>query len=111
MKDKDYISFVLGNDEVVTFYTDGDCCSESWIEHFSDIKNVIDSKILEITETDMGELAHPDHECLSLYGVKFKTSKGYADLEFRNSSNGYYGGSLENISSTLAGFNEIKEDF
>lgn len=37
---------------------------------------------------------HPSDECIQYYGYEIITDKGSAKLEFRNSSNGYYGGSM-----------------
>lgn len=37
----------------------------------------------------------PDDECIKYYGFKITTSKGHIIIDYRNSSNGYYGGSLE----------------
>jgi hypothetical protein len=34
-------------------------------------------------------------DVLQFYGVQLVTDKGYFKLEYRNSSNGYYGGNLE----------------
>lgn len=84
--------------------TEADCCSSSWIEHIN-IEDLIDSKILEMENVYMqGYSAHPyayktdhehkEHDCLQYYCLKMKTSKGYVDIEYRNSSNGYYGGSI-----------------
>ncbi len=35
-----------------------------------------------------------EYDCLQFYGYKITTDKGDATIEFRNSSNGYYGGSI-----------------
>lgn len=83
----------------------GGCCSESWVEHISDLSNLIDHEILEtdiVFNTDVyickGEWQEGSHctcddnysEDLQIYSFKFKTLAGYVDIEFRNSSNGYY---------------------
>ncbi len=38
---------------------------------------------------------NPEFECLQIYKTTLKTDKGDCDVEYRNSSNGYYGGSLD----------------
>jgi hypothetical protein len=37
---------------------------------------------------------HPEHDCLQVYGLKVTTNKGEIVIDYRNSSNGYYGGNL-----------------
>lgn len=75
---------------------EGDCCSESW---FADITGV--EALLGATVTAVEEVELPDPEdnrtrqdCDQAYGFKITTTKGRTDIVFRNSSNGYYGGSL-----------------
>lgn len=75
----------------------GECCSESW---FADITGV--DQILGGTVTDVEYVEAEDvlddrtRQSYDLcYGIKLKTTRGYADIVFRNSSNGYYGGSVD----------------
>jgi hypothetical protein len=80
----------------VTYYADGDCCSESWFYHVLGVDALLGHTVLESTEIDVDD---PDddlsrQEVDHLYCIKLKTDAGYADVEFRNSSNGYYGGEL-----------------
>ena len=70
----------------------------------------------------MGGEVDPDasnkdmYECIKVYFYKFRTPIGYATLEMRNSSNGYYGGSMEfaypdhNFNDDLS-FRVLTEDF
>jgi hypothetical protein len=37
----------------------------------------------------------PDVDVVAYYGLKITTETGIAVLDYRNDSNGYYGGSLE----------------
>ena len=75
----------------------GDCCSVTW---FEDINNkhallgheIIGLKIAQFHETQIDE---SKDEHIQTYGYTLTTSKGYIDIEYRNSSNGYYGGSCE----------------
>jgi hypothetical protein len=82
----------------VRYHVTADCCSSSWIEHcetpsddmsgariyFAEDGGVVDSE----SEGEYGEV-------VQVYRTTFETSKGTIVLEYRNSSNGYYGGSLE----------------
>ena len=106
------LSYKLENEgDELTFFTDkgkivyntyGDCCSVSW---FSDVYNfdallgqvvneVVERQKWSDEETKKAE-AQGNYDVLSLYGYLIKTDKGTCDIEFRNDSNGYYGGSCE----------------
>jgi hypothetical protein len=41
---------------------------------------------------DLGEM--PDRDVVAYYGLKVTTDKGEMVVDYRNDSNGYYGGSL-----------------
>ena len=94
------------NDDVILFQDseqnwyvyelDGECCSESWVQHMSGVSNLLYHEILETDLIFMAEVEqkteafeHNDH--LKVYGYKIKTTEGSFDMEFRNASNGYYG--------------------
>src|SRR5262245_35044661 len=91
-----YVRFDIDGDSL-TYAATGDCCSRSWIEQISDAQNLIGEVVLDIEDI---ELPNPDpqpakYECLAVYGHAIKTAKGICQIEHRNDSNGYYGGSLE----------------
>ncbi len=114
--------------EQLRFVAVGGCCSNSWFEHITGVKNVIGGVITEDTEL------HPEEESsrqlkneyeeeiteLS-YISKIVTDKGSLEIEFRNSSNGYYSGWLTlgtdqydrplDLEETNMEFTELKEDF
>jgi len=100
-EDNTYLAF-FNNwcDKVFVYSTEGDCCSYTWFETITNPENMIGQKILGIEEKDMSDCCKDsaacdkckDHEVVQVYGLTFKTQKGYTDIEYRNSSNGYYGG-------------------
>jgi hypothetical protein len=47
-----------------------------------------------VVDDDGVDVPDADHECLTVYQTHFRTERGDVTLEFRNSSNGYYGGYL-----------------
>jgi hypothetical protein len=100
-EDKTVLLFIT--DEYLVYRAEGECCSQSWFESISNPENIILNKntcykkIIGIEEKQCVLQEHPDHDCLSVYGYTLKTSEGYCDIEYRNSSNGYYGGSCEEI--------------
>jgi hypothetical protein len=76
----------------------GDCCSVSWIETF-DNADQLKGEILSIEELELPQepegLDLSNYDVLAIYGYSIKTEKGQFVLDFRNDSNGYYGGSLD----------------
>jgi hypothetical protein len=63
----------------------------------SGLENLLGQAIVAIRENasaDAPEDGKTRQEYDTLYSYTFETAKGYADIEFRNSSNGYYGGEL-----------------
>jgi hypothetical protein len=83
----------------VQWETDADCCSQTWIEA-ADLELCVGGQVTDVEENALPEswyTAHPgppEEDCLRLYGVTIKTTKGTGTIDFRNESNGYYGGSL-----------------
>lgn len=108
---------------VITFKTDqgpisyetyGDCCSHSWIEHFENPESLIGGRVESVESVDMdswwaGEEDYGDH--IKQYGVRLCVAgRSPALLEYRNSSNGYYGGALV-LSESDAATRQVAEDF
>ena len=73
---------------------DADCCSETWIEHIETPAGGFPCHVFSTKELDLGEITKHDYDVIALYGYKIETSKGDIDIDFRNASNGYYGGNL-----------------
>lgn len=96
-KDKEAILFQTTEGDIVA-RCDADCCSHTWVEG---IENTIGSFPAVVTAADDIEDGlpetindHPEHACLQFYGFKVVTDKGVLVIDYRNSSNGYYGGNL-----------------
>lgn len=86
------------DDGDVVWYVDSECCSHTWIEHWD--FGVFGGKILDVREDGLPDehyKAYPEEEqdCLRLYGITIQSEKGTGTIDFRNESNGYYGGSME----------------
>ena len=74
--------------------TEGDCCSKTWIEHIS-VPWREAGPIVEVKEIELGEGAATRQDCDQLYVLRIILQTGGSlDVEFRNSSNGYYGGQM-----------------
>jgi len=76
--------------------TDADCCSSTWVEHVELPALGFPAKVASAEDLDLpgSREDDPEHDCLAVYGLKITTDKGEIVIDYRNSSNGYYGGSL-----------------
>ncbi|MGW1422738.1 DUF7448 domain-containing protein [Bradyrhizobium manausense] len=87
--DKKAIRFTVDGEEIIA-KCDGDCCSDTWIESIEMPAGGIPAKILGAEELSLPSASDE----LALYGLKLTTDKGDLVLDYRNESNGYYGGNL-----------------
>lgn len=82
------------------FKTYAECCSHTWIESL-DAPGNLRGKVLSIEEIDMPNLGdiptvgRPEVERVKYYGLRIVTENGHCVIDYRNDSNGYYGGSLD----------------
>lgn len=90
--DKLAIRFTADGEEVVA-KCDADCCSFTWIESVEMPAGGLPAKVLEAADLDLPS-QDKDGNLLKFYGLKLTTDKGDLVLDYRNESNGYYGGSL-----------------
>ena len=93
-KDKSSILFQTDKgDIVVDVY--GDCCSTSWIEHIELPALGFPSKVISVADLDMPDLGQQEGcDVVAYYGLKIVTDGGEIVIDYRNNSNGYYGGNL-----------------
>lgn len=87
-------------DSTISYRVEGDCCSCSWVEHLSVTK--LPFKVSFIKEHCLGEDKQDirdDHKRVLVYSTILVDceNKKTIVLEYRNDSNGYYGGYLERI--------------
>lgn len=93
------------------YEVEGDCCSTSWVEHLTVPPDIAGATVLRIEERPQyGMQATEDQyaECkthrewldvLKVYQTAIVTDRGEVVIEYRNNSNGYYGGSLREVSA------------
>ena len=76
--------------------TDGDCCSETWFADIYDLKYLIGHTVLSIHEVEQDDPhdGRSRQECDQLVLITIVTDAGQCRIYWRNSSNGYYGGSV-----------------
>ena len=91
-----YLRFTDDHEKQYTFIAEGDCCSESWFYHVLGVDTLLGNEITGGQSVEMGEIddGKTRQEYDELYKITLITNKGMSDIEFRNSSNGYYGGWL-----------------
>jgi hypothetical protein len=99
--DRESITFHLGNGETAKANCYADCCSETWIESLDNEDALIGGTVRKVEDIEMphlGDVPTPHHEyadCIAYYGLRIETDKGVCVIDYRNDSNGYYGGSLD----------------
>jgi hypothetical protein len=93
--DREAIRFVTDQGEVIA-RCDADCCSHTWIEHIELPARGFPALVISAENLNLDK---PDSwdggDCVTFYGFAIRTDKGDMVIDYRNSSNGYYGGSLE----------------
>jgi hypothetical protein len=94
---QDYLRFHIDGEEAVIYEAYGDCCSQSWFYSVSDPQVLLGEVVREIEDVAMPDETEQDGEYIKYYGIALRTDKGICRIEYRNSSNGYYGGSLQQV--------------
>jgi hypothetical protein len=93
--DQKALRFFIDDGSDIVARADGDCCSSTWIEHVELPVNGFPATVVSVSDVEMPDLGTPDgFECVAYYGCKIETDKGTLLIDYRNESNGYYGGNL-----------------
>lgn len=78
---------------------DADCCSETWIENIETPALGFPCTVIAAHELEMPEgrysIDGEPQDFIRFYGLKLITNKGEIVIDYRNASNGYYGGTLD----------------
>lgn len=95
-EDKLAMLFVCDNGEELVVRVDADCCSYTWIESVELPALGFPFTVIACDDLDMNKepLENEEYECLQFYGAKITTDKGDMVIDYRNDSNGYYGGDI-----------------
>jgi hypothetical protein len=115
--DQSVLVFTTASGELFAYSTEGDCCSESWWADITGVSALLGGTVATAEEVSMDSYNVEDgrsRQCSDeAYGYKLTTNKGYVDLVFRNSSNGYYGGWMEAVicATRPAGMTPITDDW
>lgn len=92
-KDKGAVLFKTTEGDIVA-NADGDCCSHSWIESVELPVNGFPAVVSDANDIPLNEDKDTRDGELAFYGFKITTDKGDIIIDYRNESNGYYGGNL-----------------
>jgi len=94
--DESELLFIHPDGSMTAYQTWGDCCSETWFADITGYAALINATVITAEDVEMADIdderSRQEHD--SCYGVKLTTDKGYVDIVYRNSSNGYYGGDI-----------------
>ena len=97
-----WIQLKLANETSAYGVVSGDCCSTSWIENVELPARgfpctIIACRELELPDMDDDVMGNPTEfqgECIQYYGFSIATDRGELVIDYRNASNGYYGGDI-----------------
>ena len=116
-EDKLAMLFVCDNGEELVVRVDAECCSYTWIESVELPALGFPFTVIACDDLDMNKepLENEEYECLQFYGAKITTDKGDMVIDYRNDSNGYYGGDIvwpgEGFYGGVYGQNESNMDW
>lgn len=93
--DKMAVKFETTEGEIIA-RADADCCSHTWIEHIELPAMGFPAKVVNIESLGIEDVTPEDDDCgcTLAYICKITTNRGELILDYRNESNGYYGGNL-----------------
>ncbi len=110
--DKEEIDLTFSDRTRHRFRVEGECCSTSWVEHLELPPDVIGATITAVQEhapisNTMSDALEAERAILQEqsesdvvkhhYYSAIATNRGQIWIEYRNSSNGYYGGSIVDV--------------
>lgn len=93
--DKEAMLFITDKGDRLIVRVDADCCSHTWIESVEMPALGLPFVILSCEDLAIDkESEWVDYDYVQFYGAKIVTTKGELVIDYRNSSNGYYGGNV-----------------
>lgn len=107
----EFIVLRFDDGDAQTLYVEGDCCSHSWIEHLTGVRDFEPAVLTDIKD---GGVVGEDcsGEYLQIYDTEFVFDNGKTVLlEYRNSSNGYYGGHIVKGDGAPKDAKKLEDDF
>ena len=105
--DKTVIAFRTIEGEYLAYYASGECCNDVWFNHLTctnalgtgDLFDILrGTEVLGEETKGWVDVKNEDADSYDVIEDAFwsiQTSRGWIDLEVRNTHNGYYGGHVE----------------
>lgn len=90
--DREALRFICEDGEVIA-RCDADCCSHTWVEAIENSAS-LPAVVVSVEDIDLNTDADDQAGELAFYGCKITTDRGHIVIDYRNESNGYYGGNL-----------------
>lgn len=113
-KECDIVMFVTRCGENHYYFAEADCCSDSWFEGFTDVKGLVNTtppkQIIDAMVTACNcKHSSTKQEFDKIQHIIFSTTCLYSEkgiemeivMNLRNSSNGYYNGSISYLGESL----------
>ncbi len=102
------ITFSTKDGEDVVWEVDADCCSCTWIEN-ADLE-LVRGMVTKVRENGLPDSHYElfpqvEKDSLQCYGITIESEQGSGTVDFRNESNGYYGGSMR-VVSPVSGYDQ-----
>ena len=96
--DKKAVRFRLSGGEEIVAKCDAECCSRTYIEDINLPVQGLPAIVLSVDDVGLSynevRTDDLDDDVTQFYACKIATTSGEILIEYRNESNGYYGGSL-----------------
>ena len=90
-QDDDEIRFITSTGNTYKLFHEQDCCEHVTIESIvGDLNDLVGTPVLLAEESTSGGTRDSDDESFTWTFYKFATIKGYVDIRWYGSSNGYY---------------------
>ena len=98
--------------------TESDCCSETWIADVLGVQQLLGAVVLGVRTLDVDGPESDERSRQDVdvhYGIALATTQGECRIIYRNSSNGYYGGSMCDLVALAhpeeLSLREIRDDY
>lgn len=112
--DQEYLA-IDTPDAMIVYQAVGDCCSETWFAYIINVKALINATVKRVENLELPNYNLDDGRCRQnedvAYGIRLTTNKGETDIIYHNSSNSYYGGSVEFIGRIPTSLTPITDDW
>lgn len=93
------VDFIDGSQFILG--VEGDCCSKSWIEHLTIGPEPLAGAKYSGYHEYLVSTQNVPYNLRQIYEAVICTDRGAIRMEFRNDSNGYYGGNVYLISAKI----------